>query len=110
MICPDGSPPGSPFLLLIGWDFRHLEKSSFLAVAVWKRKLELQDDCFENPLRLLGFCYPLCVVFFLFLSLSSWGRAASSEHAIAYGVSLLLSRTGMVSVGNLDESKIFPRF
>ena len=30
-------------------------------------------------------------------------RAASSEHAIAYGVSLLLSRTGMVSVGNLDE-------
>ena len=110
MICPDGSPPGSPFLLLIGWNFRHLEKPSFLAVAVWKRKLELQDDCFENPLRLLGFCYPLCFVFFLFLSLSSWGRAASSEHAIAYGVSLLLSRTGMVSVGNLDESKIFPRF
>ena len=31
-------------------------------------------------------------------------RAASSEHAIAYRVSLLLSRTGMVSVGNLDES------
>ena len=40
-----------------------------------------------------------------FLSLFSWGHAAYSEHAIAYGVSLLLSRTCMVSVGNLDESK-----
>ena len=45
-----------------------------------------------------------------FLSLFSWGHAAYSEHAIAYGVSLLLSRTCMVSVGNLDESKIFRVF
>ena len=48
--------------------------------------------------------------FLSLLSLFSWGRAASSEHAIAYAVLLLLSRTGMVSVGNLNESKIFPRF
>ena len=59
---------------------------------------------------MLGICYLLCFVFFLFLSLFSWGRAASSEHPIAYAVLLLLSRTRMVSVGNLDESKIFPRF
>ena len=31
-------------------------------------------------------------------------------HAIAYGVSLLLSRTGMVSVGNLDESEWLQSF
>ena len=42
--------------------------------------------------------------FLSLLSLFSWGRAASSEHAIAYAVLLFLSRTGMVSVGNLNES------
>ena len=38
------------------------------------------------------------------ISLLSKRRAASSEHAIAYAVLILLSRTSMVSVGNLDEN------
>ena len=56
------------------------------------------------------FSFPLFVSWaFLSLHLCNCGisllnkRAASSEHAIAYAVSLLLSRTGMVSVWNLDE-------
>ena len=43
------------------------------------------------------------------ISLLNKHRAASSEHAIAYAVLLLLSRTGMVSERNLNESASFHR-
>ena len=46
----------------------------------------------------------VCTFVVVELACSINARRASSEHAIAYRVSLLLSRTGMVSIGNLDES------
>ena len=55
----------SPIVLLIGWNFRHFKEPSFLVVALTRleTKLELQDDCLENLLRLLGICYSLHFVF-----------------------------------------------
>ena len=114
MICPDGSRFAN---FIVDWmelpTFREAFIPGSCNSVFGSENLNfrmLADACFENTLRLLGICYLLCFVFSLFLSLFSWGRTASSEHVIAYAVLILLSRTGTVSVGNLDESKIFPCF
>jgi len=112
MICPDGSRFAN---FIVDWmelpTFREAFIPGSCNSVFGNENLNFRMIALRiYTLRLLGICYLLCFVFFLFLSLFSWGRAASSEHAIAYAVSLLLSHTGMVFVRNLDESKIFPRF
>ena len=103
----------SPIVLLIGWNFRHFKKPSFLVVAL-ETKLELQDDCLENLLRLLGICYSLhfCIfsgLFFFFLCTLGAVRPSVSTRSQIGCHCCCLARVWWL-VGNLDESRIFLRF
>ena len=55
MICPDGERFAS---FIVDWmeipTFKEASISGSCLKRVWKRKLELQDDCFKSPLPLSG--------------------------------------------------------